>query len=162
MSSPSKGDGQSERLPFEPKQKKKKTPKIPPAVKQPVTLRGTSLTAEAKSQASLKGIPKVVSQRMVKRMALFSGIPTFLGMSSFFIFYLIVKGGVKIPPYVVLAVSLGFLGLGVIGLTYGMLSASWDEEIVGNALGWSNFKVNLGRTYKALRSAGQEKDYRET
>jgi len=164
MSSPnSKGDQPSNRLPFEPKQKKKKTPKQPPSVKQPVTaVDQRSTRKEAKSKEGLKSIPEAVSQRMVKRMALFSGIPTFLGMSSFFIFYWIVKGGVKLPPYLVLAVSLGLFGLGVIGLTYGILSASWDEERKGSLLGWSDFKINFSRTYKALSSAGKEKDYKET
>ncbi len=156
MSTSNKGDQQSDRIPFEPGQKKKKNPsKKRPIAKKPVS-------AEAKSKASLKAIPEAVSQRMVKRMSIFSGIPTFCGMSSFFVFYLIVKGGIKVPPFVVVAVSFAFFGLGVLGLTYGILSTSWDEERVGNWLGWSDFKINFSRTFKALRSIGNEKDYGNT
>ena len=140
MSSP---NPEKDRLPFEPKHKKKKTPKT-----QPIK--------EETRQANPNNIPQVVSRRMVKRMAIFSGIPTFLGMSSFFIFYLIVQTGIKIPPYAVLAVSLALFGLGVFGLTYGILSASWEEDRVGDLLGWSDFKLNFGRTYKALRSGTKE------
>ena len=133
MSSPGTGDRP---LPFEPKSKKKKTPKKP----EP--------TVETKNQ----GIPQEVTRRMVKRMAFFSGIPTVLGMSSFFIAYLIVNAGVKLPPYIVLTVSLGLFGLGVLGLTYGILSSSWEVDRAGSLLGWSDFKLNFVRMSRALRS----------
>ena len=158
MSSPNKGNTDSNSIPFEPKPKKKKAPtnKLPPVVEKKAK---EEEVAKVKSQPSSRSIPEVVSKRMVKRMFFFSGIPTVFGLSSFFIAYLIVKAGVKLPPYAVLAVSFGLFGLGVVGLTYGILSASWDEERVGTWLGWSEFKVNFSRTYKALRSKGEEKDY---
>lgn len=94
---------------------------------------------------------------MVKRMAAFSGIPTALGMSTFVISYFIVSRGIyDLPTYAVLLVSLGFFGLGVAGLSYGALSASWDEETLGSWLGWSEFTTNLGRM------SGAWKESRET
>ncbi|PSF35264.1 DUF3464 domain-containing protein [Aphanothece hegewaldii CCALA 016] len=136
-----------DRLPFEPSRNKKKTPKQPP---DPVI-------AAKKEEASLKAIPEVVSQRMIKRMALFSGIPTALGMSSFFIFYLVVsRGWFKIPNYAVFAVSLGLFGLGVLGLSYGIFSTSWEENNTGSWLGWEEFKINFGRTLEAWRSGKKE------
>jgi hypothetical protein len=56
----------------------------------------------------------------------------------------------------VVLVSMGFFGLGVLGLSYGVLSASWDEEIPGTKLGWQEFTTNLGRMTSAWRSAGQK------
>lgn len=133
-------------LPFEPKQSRKKTPKAPSAIPRPKP------TPE-RSQASLQAIPDTVSQRMIKRMALFSGIPTGLGMFSFVAFYWIVSHGwIEIPPYVVFAVSLGMLGLGVLGLSYGIFSTSWDEDISGHWWGWQECKINVDRTLKAWRS----------
>lgn len=135
-----------DRLPFEPRQKKQKTSKPPSPV-----------TAAKKEEASLKAIPEVVSKRMVKRMAFFSGIPTALGMSSFFIFYLVVsRGWFKVPPYAVFAVSLGLFGLGVLGLSYGIFSTSWDEDRIGSWWGWQEFKINLGRALAAWRSGKNE------
>ncbi|WP_013322939.1 PAM68 family protein [Gloeothece verrucosa] len=136
-----------ENLPFEPRQKKKKP------LKQPPLPRKTTEAATTKERQS-SAIPDVVSKRMIRRMALFSGIPTALGMSSFFIFYWIVSHDwVKIPTYVVLAVSLGLFGLGVLGLSFGIFSTSWDEERTGSWLGIEEIKVNFARTTEAWKEA---------
>ena len=146
-------------LPFEPKQKNKKVKK------QSTTANSTSnnqnVTASnsgsKKSDASLREIPEEVSKRMIRRMALFSGIPTAMGISSFFIFYLIVsQEWFKIPNNLVLLVSLGLFGLGVLGLSYGVLSTSWDEERVGDWWGWEEFTLNFGRLTSAWRNTRQQ------
>ena len=83
-------------------------------------------------------------------MLVFSGTPTFFGVATFFVSYgLIVKGNVDLPPYAVLLVTLGCFGLGVVGLTYGVLSASWDEDRPGDWLGIAEFKVNFSRMTSA-------------
>lgn len=106
--------------------------------------------AQAQQRAAATAIPEVVSQRMLRRMLAFSGIPTFLGVATFFVSYaLIVKGNVELPPYAVLLATLGCFGLGVVGLTYGVLSASWDEDRPGDWLGLDEFKVNFGRMTSA-------------
>lgn len=135
-------------LPFEPKQKKKKPEKKAPSSRE------NSQKQTAKSKASLSAIPEVVSNRMVKRMALFCGIPTALGMLSFVVSYLIVVNDwFDLPSVAVVLVSMGFFGLGVLGLTYGILSTSWDENRVGTWLGMNEFTTNLGRMTSAWRSA---------
>jgi hypothetical protein len=52
---------------------------------------------------------------------------------------------------------MGFFGLGVVGLSYGMLSASWDEDQPGSKLGWREFKTNLGRLTAGWRSQREQK-----
>jgi hypothetical protein len=136
------------RLPFEPRQNKKnKSKKVATSTaKESVQPKQT-----AKSDASLAAIPDVVSKRMARRMALFCGIPTGLGMSSFVIFYwLFSQELLELPPYVVLFVSISLFGLGFLGLSYGILSASWDENRVGSRLGIEEFQLNWGRTWKAI------------
>lgn len=104
----------------------------------------------AQQRAEATAIPEVVSQRMLRRMLIFSGTPTFLGVATFFFSYLlIVKGLVELPPYAVLLATLGCFGLGVVGLTYGVLSASWDEDRPGDGLGLDEFKVNVSRMTSA-------------
>ena len=104
--------------------------------------------------SNLSAIPDIVSKRMGKRMAVFCGIPSILGMSSLFIFYwLKMKQLVDLPPYLALAVSFGFLGLGVLGLSYGLFSACWDEERAGTLMGFDEFKLNLGRTKDAWKAS---------
>lgn len=94
---------------------------------------------------------------MLRRMALFCGIPTLLGLSSFFVSYYVVSHELfKLPNTAVLFGSLGFFGLGIAGLSYGALSASWDESSPGGLLGWREFTTNLGRMQQAWREARQQ------
>lgn len=73
---------------------------------------------------------------------------------TFVISYFIVKqGGVKLPPSAVLLVSLGFFGLGVLGLSYGILSASWEEDQPGSLLGFEQFGVNFARVRASIKEA---------
>jgi hypothetical protein len=94
---------------------------------------------------------------MIRRMALFSGLPTSLGVLTFFVSYFIVVRDIfPLPNAAVVLVSMGFFGLGVIGLSYGVLSASWEADRRGDLLGWSEFKVNFSRMVDAWRSARKQ------
>lgn len=91
-------------------------------------------------------IPKVVSNRMIRRVGIFSGIPTLLAFLTIPASYFITEQGwIEFPSTVVLFASISCLGLGLVGVSYGIISASWDEEIKGSPLGISEFKLNLGR-----------------
>jgi len=91
---------------------------------------------------------------MAQRMALFCGIPSLLGFLTMPAGYLIITNDwLKLPNAAVILVSMGFLGLGVLGLSYGVFSASWDEERSGTRLGFQEFKLNLGRTIEAWQSS---------
>ncbi|MBE9047426.1 PAM68 family protein [Pleurocapsales cyanobacterium LEGE 10410] len=163
-------DSKRGRLPFEPRQKKKSDPADVSSVKQRAPVKKSQKSAPATSKkpakrksptsrssrqnSNLSAIPDVVSKRMGRRMAIFCGIPSALGMSSLFIFYwLKVKEVVELPPYLALGVSFGFLALGIFGLSYGLFSSCWDEDRVGNAWGVDEFKLNLGRTREAWRAS---------
>lgn len=138
-----------EKLPFEPRQKKKKS--APPKAKPPEN------SAFDTRNASLSAIPEAVSKRMIGRMMAFSGIPTSLGVSSFFMFYWIVSHQwFKVPTAAVVLVTMGLFGLGVLGLSYGILSASWDEEVSGSLWGFDEFRINFGRTISAWKAARKE------
>ncbi|EKD05861.1 hypothetical protein SPLC1_S580100 [Arthrospira platensis C1] len=101
-------------------------------------------------------IPEVVSQRMVSRMVVLSGIPLLMAISTFVGSYFIVTNEIfPLPNTAVLLVSLGCFGLSVVGLSYGVLSASWDENLSGSFLGWQEFKINLGRAIEAWKESRQ-------
>ena len=165
-------------LPFEPtksrKQAEKKAEKQPiakaagakpkaaksstakPAAVKPASFSSASRSAAPRARASMN-IPDVVSKRMVRRMALFCGVPSVLGMTTFVTSYLLViRDVVELPNIAVVLVSMGFFGLGVLGLSYGVLSASWEEEEVGSALGITEFGINLKRMAGAWRSQGKK------
>ncbi|MBD1911506.1 MULTISPECIES: PAM68 family protein [unclassified Leptolyngbya] len=140
-------------LPFEPKRRK---PAEKKAEKTPAPASSTRKPSGKTASRANTGIPDAVSKRMVRRMAAFCGVPTVLGISSFFVSYLAVTQGVGLPTSAVLLVSLGLFGLGVIGLSYGVLSASWEEE-PGSLVGFSEFRTNFGRMTSAWKSAKQDK-----
>ncbi|MBD2578513.1 PAM68 family protein [Oscillatoria sp. FACHB-1406] len=145
-------------LPFEPRSKRKKKQKQAPAAASdaPAALQDVKKTAS--TEASLSAIPDAVSKRMIRRMALFSGVPTALGISSFLISYWIVRQELfELPTVAVLFTSAGLFGLGVLGLSYGVLSTSWDEERSGGLWGFEEFKLNWGRMTEAWRSARKQK-----
>lgn len=141
-------------MPFEPRSTQSEKAESPKktAQKSSAPVVASNRSTRPKKAAASAGIPEAVSHRMVRRIALFSGIPTALGMSTFIASYLVVsQGWFELPSYAVLLLSLGWFGLGVLGVSYGLLSASWDEETVGSRLGWSEFRMNLGRMTAAWR-----------
>lgn len=121
-------------------------------------------SAQANSgKASHKGadgrgeIPAAVSKRMLRRMAVLSLAPIALGVGIFFLsYYLLSQEILEFAPVVVLLTTMGCFGLGVVGLSYGMLSASWDEE-PGGLVGMDEFKLNLGRMKDAWKESRQSK-----
>jgi Photosynthesis affected mutant 68 len=145
-----KSNSEAAKLPFEPVSTAKKPPKVAKSTK--------SAPRPPRNQRPDAQIPAVVSQRMGRRMAWFSGIPTVLGMMTFVVSYVLVKqAGLDLPPSVVLLVSAGCFGLGVVGLSYGLLSASWDEENVGSLIGAEQFGVNFGRLRAGWKEGKQQK-----
>jgi hypothetical protein len=160
-------ESEAAKLPFEPTSKRKK-PSQPATTVKPTEKASSDKKADVvagKSSGKLPSsntsstsnnsstIPEVVSRRMARRMAFFSGIPTGLGMLTFIISYFVVSQHLyKLPTIAVLIISLGFFGLGVLGLTYGVLSASWDENRVGSWLGLDEFKTNFGRAIASWKS----------
>ncbi|MGF1539351.1 MAG: PAM68 family protein [Pleurocapsa sp.] len=155
-------DSKRGRLPFEPRpNKKKKSPQTQTSATQdansPSKTTPKSKVKAAKNPASLSAIPDVVSKRMARRMVFFCGVPSALGMSSLVGFYwLFERGIIDFPPYLALFVSIGFLALGVGGLSFGIFSASWDEDRVGSLLGIEELKINLPRTLAAWRNGSKQ------
>ncbi len=158
---------QRDRLPFEPARSKRKekskpeksqgadTSQQPPTATAPTTQPVP--IARDKANASLAAIPEAVSRRMVRRMAIATGVPTGLGIASFFAFYVVVtQEWFELPASAVLLVTAGLFGLGVVGLSYGILSASWDEQRVGSFIGWEEFTLNAGRVWESWRAARRE------
>ena len=107
------------------------------------------------------GIPKYVADRMAKRIFFTAGIPTIMGMSVFVISYIIVTRNIaEIPPSSTIAISALFFLLGLGGLSYGILSASWDKE-PGSFLGTENILMNIERAKAAFKPASQNFDLKK-
>ncbi len=98
-----------------------------------------------------QGIPQSVANRMARRIALATGLPTLMGMGVFVGSYLLVsQGRLDIPTGVTLVSSGALFLLGLVGLSYGVFSASW-EETPGSLLGFEQIGLNLSR----LRASGR-------
>ena len=145
-------ESERSKLPFEPSKKRQKPAK---AISQPVIKTPENPKKPQQQRRYSKqemAIPEVVSQRMIRRVAGFCGIPTVLGISSLVVSYLLVTfAHIELPPIAVLLVNMGLFGLGVVGITYGVLSASWDEERPGTILGADEFSTNWGRMTEVWR-----------
>ena len=108
-----------------------------------------------KTKQGSQGIPKYVADRMARRIIFTAGIPTILGMSVFVGSYFIVtKNIAEIPPSSTIAISALFFILGLGGLSFGILSASWDKE-PGSFLGVENIPLNIERAKSAFKPASQ-------
>ena len=111
-----------------------------------------ALTPKSKQSS---GIPKYVADRMARRIFFTAGIPTIMGMSVFVISYIIVTRNIaEIPPSSTIAISALFFLLGLGGLSFGILSASWDKE-PGSFFGIENIPLNIERAKAAFKPASQ-------
>lgn len=99
-------------------------------------------------------LPEVVANRMIRRIVTFGGTPLLL-LFTFFALYFVLKYkyDITVLPVVVASSTLGSVGLATAGITYGILSSSWDDEDEGSALGWKEFKVNFMRARDGVASA---------
>tara|TARA_B100000029_G_scaffold504760_1_gene584188 strand:+ start:654 stop:1082 length:429 start_codon:yes stop_codon:yes gene_type:complete len=112
------------------------------------------ITQKKKNKKSKRdsAIPKEVANRMARRIAITTGLPTFSGMSVFIISYLLVSKGIaEIPPALTLISSAICFFIGLFGLSYGILSASW-ESTQGSILGLENIRPNIRRVKDAFNS----------
>ena len=110
----------------------------------------------SKNTRKESGIPKYVANRMARRIAFTTGIPTLSGMGVFIgSYFLISKGIAEISPTVTLVSSAMCFLVGLLGLSYGILSASWDFN-PGTFLGFENIRPNINRMKDAFKSTQKE------
>ncbi len=99
-----------------------------------------------------QGVPDVVANRMARRIAIGTGIPTLMGMGVFVGSYLLVSRQIlDIAPSTTLAASGACFFLGLLGLSFGVLSASWEEQ-PGSLLGTEQIGLNISRLRSSMKS----------
>ena len=102
-----------------------------------------------------QAIPNDVANRMARRVAISTGVPSLMGMAVFVISYLVVSRGIlDVPPSITLVTSGFFFLLGLVGLSYGVLSASWEPQ-PGSLLGLEHLKPNLQRLRSSIKAQKQ-------
>ncbi|PHT66696.1 Protein PAM68, chloroplastic [Capsicum annuum] len=100
-------------------------------------------------------IPEIVTNRMITRMGYSVGIPLFIGL-LFFPFFYYLKVGLKIdvPTWVPFIVSFVFFGTALLGVSYGIVSSSWDPMREGSTLGWNEAKKNWPVFWQSIWGGG--------
>eukprot|EP00899_Mesostigma_viride_P027444 jgi/Mesvir1/7885/Mv11818-RA.1 len=125
-----------------------------PAAKAPLDLKSaTSSTvdddfdpnaSEEGLDATRDEVPQIVTDRMLTRMVTLSGIPMLVGFSSLPLFwYLKTVKGMDIPVVLAYGTSGLFFALAMAGISYGVISASWDPARPGSLLGIKEAQANL-------------------
>ena len=110
----------------------------------------------SKTTGKKPGIPSYVANRMARRIAFTTGIPTLSGMGVFIgSYFLISKGIAEISPTVTLVSSALCFLVGLLGLSYGILSAGWDIN-PGSFLGFENIKPNINRIKEAFKTTQKD------
>lgn len=88
-------------------------------------------------------IPEIVTNRMISRMGFTVGLPLFIGLLFFPLFYYLKVGlKVDVPTWVPFIVSFVFFGTALAGVSYGIVSSSWDPLREGSLSGWNEAKKN--------------------
>ncbi|PZO36683.1 MAG: DUF3464 domain-containing protein [Pseudanabaena frigida] len=151
-----KSSKDTERIPFEPNNRSKKAKEAKKLPTAPVVANKSKSKANSSVKQDSQDIPDEVNRRIIRRSALFCGIPTGLGITTFFVSYILVSRHiVDLPTSAVVLLSMLFLGIGVLGLSYGAISASWDEGRIGSWWGGDEFKKNFGHLKEAWKSQQQ-------
>ena len=121
----------------------------PPPV-QPSLLQHTE-HAVGEPQGEIQEVSEVVNDRMLRRIIAFCGVPTFTGFGLFPLFYYLkVVQKLEVPMIAVYGVQSLVFGGGLFGITYGIMSASWDPRVEGSLLGVEQFKKNAGSALSGI------------
>lgn len=95
-------------------------------------------------RAQSRGIPQVVTDRMLKRISLFSGVPLLFGFSTGPAFYALkVFAHVDVAPWQFFFASTATFGAALVGITYGVMSASWEPAREGTFWGVEEIRANI-------------------
>jgi len=107
-------------------------------------------------------IPEVVANRMGQRMLPFVGLPLLGGMGTFVGFwYFSTYKDVELEPSAVAASTILWLVVSLGGITYSMLSASWDPERKGSALGFDEVQRNMNNIRTGLERSKENERLRD-
>jgi len=95
-------------------------------------------------RAQSRGIPQAVTDRMLKRISIFSGVPLLLGFTTGPTFYALkVFAHVDVAPWQFFFVSTATFGAALVGITYGVMSASWEPAREGTFWGVEEIRANI-------------------
>jgi hypothetical protein len=103
-------------------------------------------------------VPEVVTNRMLRRIGFTVGIPFAVGIAVFPLFYYLkVIQKLDVPEWLPLLTSMVTFGSAGAGITYGVLSTSWDPLREGSILGWKEAQLNWPAFWQTLQGKKEPK-----
>lgn len=107
-------------------------------------------------------IPEKVAQRMGKRMIPFVGLPLF-GLTATFVtfWYMATYKDYEFQTTLVAFSTIGILVISLSGITYSVMSASWDEDVEGGFFGMEEFRKNVRSIRDGLKRSQENAILRE-
>ena len=111
---------------------------------------------------SVGAVPELVANRMITRIAVLAGVPVFGGLAIFVgAFFYAKKFDIVLQPSIVAYATQAPFILGLLGITYGILSASWDVEEPGSFWGFKEAKINFSRIQEGVKRTGDNAALKE-
>mmetsp|Transcript_104092 Transcript_104092/g.303909 ORF Transcript_104092/g.303909 Transcript_104092/m.303909 type:complete len:299 (+) Transcript_104092:149-1045(+) len=105
-------------------------------------------------------MPQKVAERAAKRGMVIGGSFYATMLAVFGAGILIYKTqDIIIPPTLMAFITLALLGLAIAGSSYGMMSASWDEDREGSVLGTEEFGNNVKAIGEGFRRMSMQDEY---
>jgi len=103
----------------------------------------------------------LVANRMLGRIVVLAGVPVFGGLAIFVgAFFYFKKYDMVVPPAAIAYATQAPFILGLLGITYGILSSSWDKD-EGSFTGIKEFKTNFQRIKDGLARTQETAKLRE-
>ena len=90
-----------------------------------------------------EALPQRVMDRMLSRVVSFAAPPLLIGFVSGPAAYMYKATGHELPASLLYASGSALFVLAGVGISFGVLSTSWDENVEGTRLGWEELKANL-------------------
>ncbi|EKU20320.1 hypothetical protein NGA_0514600 [Nannochloropsis gaditana CCMP526] len=107
-------------------------------------------------------LPERISNRMLKRLLPFILFPVLGGIGLFgFYLYLAKNTEIDVPPaFVAFSTQVPFLAA-LVGITYSIMSTSWEPEVEGSFWGFTEFKANVLNLLDSLQKTKREESAKE-
>lgn len=103
-------------------------------------------------------VPEVVTNRMLQRIGITVGVPLAVGVLIFPLFYYLkIVNRVDVPEWLPLLVSMVTFGTAGLGISYGVISSSWDPAREGSLLGWKEAQVNWPLIWNKFQGSEKKK-----
>ncbi|XP_044467911.1 uncharacterized protein PAM68-like [Mangifera indica] len=116
----------------------------------PATIKESAINNNNNNNRTEDGhLPQVVLERMIVRILVAVGVPLATGIALLHLFGMVKEQKLwDVPLWLPFLTTLLTFGMSALGIAYGSLSTSWDEEKKGSVLGLEEAKQNWVEMWK--------------